>query len=120
MLEMLLSVVALVSLDKATIFVEHPEISIQAPVVIGKPSTPTPEGIYLLEKATHAKLGRLLVFRREDNAVWAIHVNLPSRKKALDSESNADNYLSAGCIGVTPEVMNKLWNQKQQIILQVY
>lgn len=117
---MFLSIVLLVNLNTAQLFVEHPELKMKIPVVVGKESTPTPQGIFLVERATHARLGRLLVFRKEDNAVWAIHENLPSRKSRLESGSHRDNYLSNGCIGVSKPVMDKLWATKQTIILQTY
>ena len=121
MKQMFLSVVLLASLDKATLFVEHPQVAFKAPAVFGKPATPTPEGVYLLTRGYSKQLGmKLLIFRREDGMVWAIHPNLKSRTKQIKSETSTDNYLSAGCIGVEDEVFDKLWGIKQQMVLQVY
>lgn len=119
---MFLSVVALVSLDKATIFVEHPHLSINAPAVIGKPSTPTPHGVYLVKRGYSKALDqRVLIFRQEGRDVWAIHANLPSRASQLKSDDPNAKRLSAGCIGVSQEVFDKLWNAKPDtLILQVY
>jgi len=118
---MFLSVVLLVNLDKASIFVEHPQIAFKAPVVIGKPSTPTPEGVYLLEKAYSTKLKMpILIFRRDESGVYAIHPNLKSRTNQIVSAAPEDNKLSAGCIGIQDKEFEKLWSIKQPIVLQVY
>lgn len=118
---MFLSVVLLVSLDKASLFVEHPSMTLRTPVVVGKPNTPTPTGIYLLEKAYSSKLKmRLLVFRRDEGVVYAIHPNLKSRESRLQSAGKGDNYLSAGCIGISEKEFNRLWDIKSTMILQVY
>lgn len=118
---MFLSIVVLVNIDQATVFVENPQVSFKAPVVIGKPSTPTPEGVYVLEKAYSTKLGmNMLVFKRDESGVYAIHPNLQSRIHQINSETNKDNRLSAGCIGMRPKEFDKLWSQKQTMILQVY
>jgi hypothetical protein len=121
MKQMFLSVVLLASLDKGTLFVEHPQVSIKAPAVFGKPATPTPEGVYLLTRGYAKQLDmKVLIFRRDGNDVWAIHPNLPSRTKQIRSPTSADNYLSGGCIGVEPEIFDKLWAIKQAMVLQVY
>ena len=118
---MFLSVVILASLDRGTLFVEHPQVAIKAPAIFGKPATPTPPGVYLVTRGYSKQLDmKLLIFRREDGAVWAIHPNLKSRTKQIKSETPTDNYLSGGCIGVEAEVFEKLWNVKQTMILQVY
>jgi hypothetical protein len=118
---MFLSIVVLVNLDQATAFVENPQVAFKAPVVIGKPSTPTPEGVYVLEKAYSTKLGmNMLVFKRDESGVYAIHPNLKSRTDQINSESPGDNKLSAGCIGMGQKEFDKLWKQNQTMILQVY
>lgn len=118
---MFLSIVVLVNLDQATAFVENPQVAFKAPVVIGKPSTPTPEGVYLLEKAWSSKLNMpLLIFKRSESGVYAIHPNLPSRTDQINSDTVLDNKLSAGCIGMRLKEFNKLWSQKQTMVLQVY
>ena len=116
-----MTAVVLVSLAKSTLFIETPQVAINAPVVVGKPSTPTPEGVYLLEKAysTHLK-SNILIFRRDDTGVYAIHENLKNRNRQIDSVSTADNRLSGGCIGVRKKDFDKLWQMKQPIVLQVY
>lgn len=115
------TVVLLASLDRGTLFVEHPQLSFKVPAVFGKPATPTPAGIYLIERAHSSKLGMdILVFRREGNAVFAIHPNLKSRQRQLESGTPADNFLSGGCIGVEDSVFEKLWGVKQTMVLQVY
>jgi hypothetical protein len=118
---MFLSIVVLVNIDQATVFVENPQVAFKAPVVIGKPSTPTPEGVYVLEKAysTYLKMN-MLVFKRDESGVYAIHPNLPSRTDQINSETTKDNKLSAGCIGMRQKEFDKLWNQNQTMILQVY
>jgi hypothetical protein len=118
---MFLSIVVLVNIDQATVFVENPQLAFKAPVVVGKPSTPTPEGVYVLEKAYSTKLKmNMLVFKRDESGVYAIHTNLPSRTDQIDSETTKDNKLSAGCIGMRQKEFDKLWNQNQTMILQVY
>lgn len=118
---MFLSLAVLVSLDNATITVKNPDGALVAPAVIGKPSTPTPEGVYLLEKAYSTVMKEnILIFTRDDNGVTAIHRNLESRDPYLVSKSDKDNRLSKGCVGVSPEVFDMLWNEKQPIVLQVY
>lgn len=118
--DVFLSVLILASINGGTIHVEHPEVAFKTSAIFGKPSTPTPEGVYLVSKATHAKLGRLLIFKQEGNSVWAIHENLRSRSMELRSSTPSDNYLSNGCIGVAGTVMDKLWASKQALVLQVY
>jgi hypothetical protein len=119
--EMFLSVVLLVNLNNATLTVDNPQVAFKAPVVLGKESTPTPEGIYLVEKAYSTKLKtNMLVFKKEDGAVWSIHPNLNSRKRQIESKGYSDNYLSKGCIGVSQETFTKLWDIKQSIVLQIY
>lgn len=118
---MFLSIVVLVNIDQATVFVENPQVAFKAPVVIGKPSTPTPEGVYVLEKAYSSKLNmNMLVFKRDESGVYAIHPNLPSRTDQINSETNKDNRLSAGCIGMRQKEFDKLWKQNQTMVLQVY
>ena len=118
---MFLSVVLLASLDQATLTVEHPQVAFKAPAVFGKPSTPTPPGIYLLTRGYSKQLDmKLLIFRREDNSVWAIHPNLKSRTHQIKSETSTDNYLSGGCIGLDDATFDKLWAVKQPMVLQVY
>lgn len=118
---MFLSVLLSVSLDNAQLRVEHPEITLSVPVVVGKPSTPTPEGVYLVEKAYSTFLGgNILMFKREDGFIWAVHPNLPGRRRQLASESPADNRLSGGCIGVDADTFDKLWRRKETMVLQVH
>lgn len=121
MLKMFVSVVLYVSLADAKLTISHPELSMVVPVVVGKPSTPTPEGFYLLEKAysTHLKTN-MLVFKKDGKLVWALHPNLASRRAQINSSSPADNYLSGGCVGVRQEDFNRLWSMKQTMVLQVY
>lgn len=121
MLDMFLSVVLLASLDKGTVTVEHPQVSIKAPAVFGKPSSPTPEGVYLIQKGYSKSLNtNVLIFRRDDSGIYAIHPNLPNRTPQLKSAGVSDNYLSKGCIGVDQKVFDKLWAVKQTMVLQVY
>lgn len=111
----------LVSLDKATITIENPEGAITAPAVIGKPSTPTPEGVYIAKRVYSEHLKQnILMFKEDDEGVTAIHVNLKKRAPQLKSSDHRDNRLSAGCVGVSQEVFDMLWKSKQPIILQVY
>jgi hypothetical protein len=118
---MFLSIVALVNLDTATLTVEHPELAIEAPVVVGKPTTPTPEGLYVIEKAYSSYLNMpILIFRKDDDGIYAIHANIPSRHRQLASPTIADNRLSGGCIGVSSAEFDKLWRSKRVIVLQVY
>lgn len=119
--ELFLSLVVLVSLDNATMVIKDSDGAITAPVVIGKPSTPTPEGVYLIEKAYSTQLKQnILVFKKDEDAVTAIHVNLKKRTPQLKSSDYRDNKLSNGCIGVSEDIFNKLWKHKQPIVLQVY
>lgn len=121
MKQMFLSVVLLASLDKGQLSVEHPQVAFKAPAVFGKPTTPTPPGIYIISKAysTYMK-SNVLVFRKQDNTVWAIHPNLKSRTRQLESKAATDNYLSGGCIGVEQSVFDKLWKISNPMVLQVY
>jgi hypothetical protein len=115
------TVLLFVSLDRAELTISHPGIALNAPVVVGKPDTPTPPGIYLITRGYSEQLDMpILIFRREDRAVWAAHPNLPSRTKQIRSPTSTDNYLSGGCIGVEPEIFDKLWAIKQAMVLQVY
>jgi hypothetical protein len=117
---MLLSVVVLVELHNATLKVDHPELQINTPVIVGRKATPTPTGIYMLKKAYSTKLNMpVLVFMQDGNEVWAIHPSLVSRTKQLQSVEVEDNSLSAGCIGISDAQFDRLWNQKQTLILQV-
>jgi hypothetical protein len=117
----LLSVLVLVELHTATLTVEHPELQIKAPVIVGRKATPTPTGIYLLKKAYSTKLNMpVLVFMRDEGAVWAIHPSLVSRAKQLQSVQFEDNALSAGCIGISDAQFERLWSEKRDLILQVY
>lgn len=121
MKQMFLSVVLLASLDKATLFVEHPQVAFNAPAVLGKSTTPTPTGVYLLKKAYSQKLDMpILIFREDDGGVYAIHPNLKTRTAQIKSAPITDNYLSGGCIGVEASVFDKLWAIKQPVVLQVY
>lgn len=118
---MFLSVVVLVNLDTATMVVRHPEMAFETPVVAGKPATPTPEGIYVLEKAYSATLDMpILIFRKDENIIYAIHSNLPSRQRNLQSLTITDNRLSGGCIGIEQKQFDKLWQSKKTMVLQVY
>jgi hypothetical protein len=117
---MLLSIVVLVELHNATLTVDHPELQMETPVVVGKANTPTPTGIYLLKKAYSTQLNMpVLVFMQDGNEVWALHPNLVSRTKQLQSVEVEDNSLSAGCVGLNDAQFDRLWNQKQTLILQV-
>jgi hypothetical protein len=119
---MWLSVVLLASLDRGTLFVEHPEISMKVPAIFGKPATPTPPGVYELRKGFSTQLNmRLLIFRREGQDVYAIHPNLPGRAKQIRDPDVSKKFLSGGCIGLEQEAFDKIWNIKRQtLILQVY
>jgi L,D-transpeptidase catalytic domain len=118
---MFLSVLLVASVDKAEVTVEHPELAFRIPAIFGKPSTPTPVGVYLVKKGYSKKLDmRILIFRRDDSGVYAIHPNLKSRNKYLDSPETVDNKLSAGCIGISDKYFDLLWTTKQPIVLQVY
>jgi hypothetical protein len=111
----------LASLDKGTLFVEHPNVAMKVPAIFGKPATPTPPGVYLITRGYSKQLDlKLLIFRREDGATWAIHPNLKSRERALaDPDPNARR-LSAGCIGIEQEAFDKLWAVRETMVLQVY
>jgi L,D-transpeptidase catalytic domain len=118
---MFMSTLIFVSLANARLVVDKPDLQINVPVIVGKPTSPTPEGVYIIEKAYSSYLGsRMLMFRKEGKTVWAIHPNLPSRKKQIDSSAFSDNYLSGGCIGISLNEFEKLWLVKQTIVLQVY
>jgi hypothetical protein len=121
MLGMFTSVILYVSLADAKLTVSHPELSMTVPVIVGKHSTPTPEGFYLVEKAysSHLKMN-MLVFKKDGKSVWALHPNLVSRKAQINSPSVADNYLSGGCVGVRVNDFERLWSMKQTMVLQVY
>lgn len=108
------------SLDRGTLFVDHPSLSFQVPAIFGKPTTPTPPGLYVLERAHSSRLGMdILIFKRDGKAIFAIHPNLESRKSQLMSETIEDNFLSAGCIGVEQRVFDKLWHTRDKVLLEV-
>lgn len=116
-----LTIAIAASLDKSEVSVEHPELTFRAPAIFGKPSTPTPTGVYLIRKAFSQKLNMpILIFREDESGVYAIHPNLKSRNKYLASPEITDNKLSAGCIGISDKYFDKLWATKQPIVLQVY
>jgi hypothetical protein len=118
---MFLTTLLVVSLADARLRVEMPDLRLNVPVIVGKPASPTPEGIYVVEKAFSSHLDmKMLMFRREGNVVWAIHPNLPSRKRQIDSSASVDNFLSGGCIGISPVEFDKLWAVKQSMVLQVH
>lgn len=118
---MFLTVVVYVSLFDARVSVEHPDISFKAPVVVGKASTPTPTGVYVLEKMYSSYLDMpILAFKREGKTIYAIHPNLSSRDRALRSATPDDNRLSAGCIGMDVKLFDKLYKSKMPLVLQVY
>lgn len=118
---MFLTLVVLADLKSATLRVEHPEFKMETPVVIGKSSTPTPIGVYLLRRAYSTQLrSDVLVFMKDGNEVWAIHPNLRSRAKQLASETPDDNDLSNGCIGIGQSDFDRLWDSSKEMVLQVY
>lgn len=117
---MFLSIALALNLNESRMVSANTQFELNVPVVVGKKETPTPTGIFLLSKAINPKLGRLLVFQKDDGAVWAIHENLPSRSANLESASIEDNFVSAGCIGVDESAMNQLWNAGNEIVLQIY
>jgi hypothetical protein len=118
---MFLTVMVYVNLFDAKVSVEHPDVSFKAPVVVGKALTPTPTGVYVLEKMFSKQLNMpILAFKREGKTIYAIHPNLPSREKALKSETSDDNRLSAGCIGMDVKLFDKLYKSKRPLVLQVY
>lgn len=118
---MFLSVMLSVSLDRSTMKVEHPELAFEVPVITGKAQTPTPPGVYLVKRGYSKMLGmRILIFKRDDSGVFAVHPNLKSRTKYLDSIETTDNKLSAGCIGISDKYFNLLWATKQPLVLQVH
>jgi hypothetical protein len=125
MRQMFLSVVLLASISKGEVFVEHPEIAFKSSAIFGKTGTETPVGVYQLEKAFSTRLQRnMLVFRKDDDGVYAIHptveVKGQNRQARLNSATPNDNRISNGCINVSQSVFDKLWLVKQPIILQVY
>jgi L,D-transpeptidase catalytic domain len=110
-----------VSLADARLSVKMPDLQLDVPVIVGKPTSPTPEGMYVVEKAYSSHLDmKMLMFRQEGKVVWAIHPNLPSRKRQIDSSAPTDNYLSGGCVGISPIEFEKLWAVKQPMVLQVH
>jgi hypothetical protein len=110
-----------VSLADARLAVRAPDLQLNIPAIVGRPSAPTPEGMYIIEKAYSSQLNmKMLMFRQEGNVVWAIHPNLPSRKRQLASTPAADNYLSGGCVGISPADFDKIWAVKQPMVLQVH
>lgn len=122
---MFLSVVVLASINKGTVFVEHPEMAFKTNAIFGKTGTETPVGIYVLERAYSTRLGKnMLVFRKDDDGVYAIHptveVKGQNREARLNSATPDDNRISNGCINIPQEAFDKLWSVKQQIVLQVY
>lgn len=122
---MFLSVVLLASINKGTLTVDHPEVAFNSNAIFGKTGTETPVGIYMLEKAYSTRLKRnMLVFRKEDDGVYAIHsvieVKGQNRQARLDSTTPVDNRISNGCINIPQNVFDKLWAIRQQIVLQVY
>jgi hypothetical protein len=118
---MFMTTLLVVSLADARLRVEMPDLRLDVPAIVGKPTSPTPEGMYLIEKAFSSHLDmKMLMFRREGNVVWAIHPNLPSRKRQMDSSASTDNYLSGGCIGLSPIEFDKLWAVKQPMVLHVH
>lgn len=117
---MLKTVVLLASLQDASLTIHDNPAPITVPVIYGKPSSPTPEGFYVISKGYARNIrGRVLIFRREGSQVWAIHENLASRSQQLKTPGKHDNYLSGGCIGVDRETFNRLWAM-ESIILQVF
>lgn len=122
---MFLSVVIVASISGGMIRVEHPEMAFKTSAIFGKPSTPTPEGVYLVEKAYSTRLkSNMLVFRREDDAVFAIHpvvdVKGQNRRVRLETPGVADNRISGGCINISQAAFDKLWSVKSPIVLQVH
>lgn len=116
-----LSVVLLASLDRGTLFVEHPQLTFKVPAVFGKTGSETPSGVYLVSRGYSKRLDmKLLIFKKEDNSVWAIHPNLASRERALDDPDPKARRLSAGCIGIDQATFDRLWNVRETMVLQVY
>ena len=120
-----LTIVILASIDKGTVFVETPNIAINTTAIFGKPTTPTPEGVYLLKKVYSTVLQQnILVFREDEDSLYAIHstVNVKGqqREERLKSATPMDNKISNGCINIPQKDFDKLWNSKQQMVLQVY
>jgi L,D-transpeptidase catalytic domain len=125
MKSMFLSVVVLASINKGQVFVEHPEIAFKTNAIFGKHGTETPVGVYVLEKAFSTRLNKnILIFRKDEDGVFAIHpvvdVKGQNRQARLQSVSVDDNRISNGCINISQEAFEKLWNTKQNLILQVY
>lgn len=109
------------SLDNARLSSDTPGIAFTAPAIIGKPSTPTPVGVFALKRGYSTKLGmRILIVKRADDGIVAIHPNLQSRERQIKSPSPDDNRMSGGCIGVDEATFEKLWAARQEMVLQVY
>jgi hypothetical protein len=122
---MFLSVVVLASINKGTVFVEHPDVAFKSNAIFGKQGTDTPVGIYEVKRAYSTKLKKpMLVFLQDDTGVYAVHslveVKGQNRLARINSATPFDNRISNGCINIPQEAFAKLWNIKQPIILQVY
>jgi hypothetical protein len=114
-----LTTVAEVDLTTATL--SAPAIELSVPAITGRDATPTPEGIYLLRRAHSAQLKMdILIFMQDGREVWAVHPNLPTRARALQSGSTQGRRLSAGCVGIAPEAFAALWARKGEIVLHVF
>jgi len=113
--------VVLVDLKAATLKVDHPEFQLDTPVIVGKDATPTPPGIYSLNRAHSSRLGMdILVFIKDGQEIWAIHPNIRSRARQLATPTPADNALSNGCIGIDAAAFDQLWQTDHELVLQVY
>lgn len=79
--------------------------------IYGKPVTPTPTGTFSIQRvySSHLKTN-VIMFYRNGSGIYAIHVNLKSRNTQLNTLTPVDNHLSNGCIGVSEQLFNQLWN----------
>ena len=126
-MEMFLSVLIYASLNKSTVFVEHPQVSMNVPAIVGKVSTPTPTGVFEVRRAFSPRLNsNILIFKQDDSGVYAIHpvvdVKGQNRRLALVQDNPNIRKLSGGCINLDKLHFDKLWDtaSKTSTYLQVY
>lgn len=113
---MLATLLLVVKLGTATLSSGAGEV----PVIVGKPSTPTPAGTYELRRGYATKLKmRVLIFKQDGTGTYAIHPNLPSRKQRLRTGTPVERALSAGCIGVDGPQFELLWATQDALTLEV-
>lgn len=122
-----MAIVVKASIDNATLELNDTPYAMRTDALFGKGKTPTPEGVYTLKRAYSTRLKKhILVFKKEDKFVWAIHsiVDVPGQNRwaKLRTVKPTDNHITNGCINIPEKAFRRLWlaSSEKTLILEVY